>query len=857
VGFRLGRRAPARNEPAAERASANAAGEQAVAAIGVAVLLRADRHVVGFSGRGDELADLRAWCAADEPHAVAVIVGTSGVGKTRLALRLAAEWEAGGALWRPVADGGEGSVVAQARAVSSGRLLLVVDEADTRSGLADLLRSVLADPGPVRVVLVARSLGEWWDRLAGEPEAGSLLTAPPLRLDPPLSVQTADSEVAAAAVPYFARTLSLAEPGAVEVERSAMRLPVLLLHAAALLAVLESAADPGRPSRVVIDGGVLRALLRWEARYWRRAAAAAGLPDDEELIAQVVAAATLTGAGSVAEAQTVLARLPHLSGSAQEERARWAQWLGGLYPSEADGRLGTLRPEMLAETHVADLLAADEVLARGLLRHLPPGQAEHALSMLAWAGTHAPTAAAVLEAALNYDLAHLAVPAARVALRGHRALADLLCDALGNAPAAPEVLAQIALDLPHPSRVLAEASLIATLRARESLPLHTAPEAGAEWDDRAARLLAELDQARGTNAEPGGKRPGGHRAATARQRRYRPELAASLTNLAVRLYDTDRADQALAAEQAAVGLYRELAAADPGRYRPELASSLTNLGVWFSMLGQPDDAVPPTEEAATIFRDLAAAGRARYQPELATSLTNLSIWHSEQDRPAEALRAQEEAVAIFRELAVAEPDRYRPDLATALTNLGIWFSRAGRPEDSAPVEQEAVELRRELAAADPDQYRAELATSLTNLSITFRQLGRPADSVGPAKEVVVTFRELAAIDPDRYRPELARALANLGIMYSGLGRPGAALAPAREAASIRRRLADADPGRHHNSLARSVDSLIAILSTLGRDEEAAKVRAEAESLTGPAGSLSSEPESLAEAAAEMPATDSS
>jgi tetratricopeptide (TPR) repeat protein len=852
----------------APRADANSAGEQAVAAAGVAILLRADRHTVGFTGRGDELAELREWCAADVPRSAAVIVGASGVGKTRLALRLTAEWEAGGALWRPVADGDEGTVVPAARAVSSGRLLLVVDDADTRSGLAELLRSALADPGPIRVLLVARSLGGWWDRLVGEPGTGSLLTTAPLPVKTPLSAQTADSEVAAAAVPYFARTLSLDEPATVEVERSALRLPVLLLHAAALLAVLESAADLGRRSRVIIDGGVLRELLRWEARYWRRSAAAAGLPEDEALITQVVAAATLTGAGSVGEVQTVLARLPHLSGSDQEQRARWAQWLGGLYPSEADGRLGLLQPELLAETLVAGLLAGDEVLARALLRNLPPGQAEHALSMLAWAGTRDPAAADVLEAALNYDLAHLAVPAARVALRGHPAVAEVLCDALGNATAAPEVLARIAHELPHPSRVLAEASLIATLRARETLLL---PAAGPQWDEQAARLLAELDQSTGTHVETDGARPGEHPPAMARGRRYRPELAASLTNLAVRLYDLGEPEQALEAEQAAVGFYRELADGDPGRYRPELASSLTNLGVWFSTLGKPDDAVPPTEEATTIFRELTARGRVRYQPDLATSLTNLSIWHSEQGRPDEALRAEEEAVAIFRQLAVTEPDLYRADLATALTNLGIWLSRAGRPEDSAPVEQEAVTLRRELAAADPDRYRADLATSLTNLSITFRQLGRPADAVGPAKEVVVTFRELSAIDPDRYRPELARALANLGIMYTELGRAGAALAPAREAVSIRRRLAEADPGGHEISLARSMDSLAAILAALGRDEEAAELRDEAESLTREAESLADPAESLADPgesladpagslaghAEEMPATDSS
>ena len=49
-------------------------------------------------------------------------------------------------------------------------MLLVVDYAETRIGLADLLRSVAADDGAaVRVLLLARSAGQWWEQLgAGE-----------------------------------------------------------------------------------------------------------------------------------------------------------------------------------------------------------------------------------------------------------------------------------------------------------------------------------------------------------------------------------------------------------------------------------------------------------------------------------------------------------------------------------------------------------------------------------------------------------------------------------------------------------------------------------------------------------------
>jgi tetratricopeptide (TPR) repeat protein len=804
---------------------------------GLAGLLRPERQVVAFAGRGDELRVLRAWCESDEARSARVIVGGSGVGKTRLALQIAAEWEAGGALWRPVLADDGGAAVASARAVSSGRLLLVLDHAETSNGLADLLDAVLADPGPVRLLLIAESLGEWWTRLTGpqQPYAGLLTEEPPLRLLPPLSSTATDAEVAAHAVPYLARALSLKDPGPVQVERSALRMPVLLLHTAALLALMRSVTTPGTPVRVVLDMGVLGELLRREVRYWRRAAAVAGLPDDESLIGQVVAATTLTGVRSIGEAQSVLARLPGLSGEAQEQRALWAQWLAVLYPAAPDGRLGGLEPDMLAEAHVTDLLARDEVLARALLRNLPPHQAEHALTLLARASAYGSRAPEIIAAALHYDLPHLARPAAHVAIQGHPGLADLLCEALCTAPAAPEELAQIALDLPYPSLVVAEATLIATLRTRESMPIDADLQPGAEWDQRAARLLDVLGWPQVSGSQElvpyAGAARGERRRRMTSQDQRRSLLAPSLTNLAVRFSSAGRPADALRAERAAIGLYRELMPTDPDRYRPELASCLTNLGVWLAALGRPDEAVVPTEEAAATFREITASGMTRHLADLATAVTNLGIWHAEQGHSAEALRAEEEAVTIFRRLAAADPGQYRADLATSLTNLGIWFSRDGRPEEAARAEEEAVALRRELSAADPGRYRADLATSLTNLGITYGELGRPNDALVPAKEVVITFRELAAIDPDRYRPELARALANLGIRYTELGRPGAAVAPAKEAVAIRRRLAEADPGRHQISLARSLEGLSETLEALGQHDDAATVREEAEGMT--------------------------
>jgi hypothetical protein len=135
------------------------------AGAGLAALLRPESGTVAFTGRAAELEELRAWRASNPVRAVRVLCGEAGVGKTRLALEIAAEHNAAGGKWRPVSVGQEADAVRAARAASAAPLLLIVERAETREGLDELLRAVLKDPGAVRVLLIARALGEWWDKL--------------------------------------------------------------------------------------------------------------------------------------------------------------------------------------------------------------------------------------------------------------------------------------------------------------------------------------------------------------------------------------------------------------------------------------------------------------------------------------------------------------------------------------------------------------------------------------------------------------------------------------------------------------------------------------------------------------------
>ncbi len=282
-------------------------------------LLDPRRAVVGFVGREIELAELAAWCEDEHAGRLRVVTGRGGGGKTRLAVELADRMRAAG--WRAgrIADGAEAEAIPALRAVTRGRALLTVDYAETRAGLKQMLSALAGELGrDIRVLLLARSAGDWWDQLGvGEPVVWDLVQAArpaQLSLSPAVAADLSDADVVALAVRSFARELGL--PGkTVEIRGGTGRRRVLDLHAAALVAVLSQAST----TTVRVDlGGVLGELLRHEQHFWYDSARAAGLGDGQGgttpgVLRQIAAAGCLLGAASQAEARALPGRVPGMS----------------------------------------------------------------------------------------------------------------------------------------------------------------------------------------------------------------------------------------------------------------------------------------------------------------------------------------------------------------------------------------------------------------------------------------------------------------------------------------------------------------------------------------------------------------
>ncbi len=533
-------------------------------------LLRPEHGLVPFLGRQLLLDRIAGWCqdpAADRP--VLLVTGRGGSGKTRLGREacvqmLVAGWDAG------LADD-------QRRdGTPADRLqrptLLVVDDADLRTGLISALVGYLRwdDAGPpVRLLLLARAAGAWWDRLVRQLELDGACTV--LDLDRHPVPPAGRAEHFRRASTAFAAYRDPGAPQAAAPPQAGLADPAyaepLLIHSAALLRTVtapatpppgpggqraaqsdSSAGQPGLPVRQAL----LQALCERERTRWYQLGSHLSFNPDLPLADQVVALATLSAAADQPGATSLLAAVPNQAEVTRIGAEALVVWAHRLYPGP--GYWNPLRPDLLAEQHLADTVQLSALATAAA--QLAAGQQREAalltqlLAELTRGAPDQPALRAALDALLATALpriVHLTVTA------GPAELADLASLALQLAPQ-PELAATLADQMPEHSVQLA--ALAATLTSQQVTQYRTG-KAGGE-PDAASRL------------------------------------AMALNNLSNRLADLGRREDALAAIEEAAQVYRELAAARPDAFRPALASSLNNLSLRLADLAGGRTRWPPS-----------------------------------------------------------------------------------------------------------------------------------------------------------------------------------------------------------------------------------------------------------------------
>ncbi|MGW5701715.1 P-loop NTPase, partial [Amycolatopsis japonica] len=332
-----------------------------------AALLSARRAVVPFRGRDEVLDDLRVW-AAQPGVGVWLLHGPGGQGKTRLAHefseRLRNEDQAWATVW--LNPGVDTESIGVLSALSSATLV-VVDYAESRAEQLTALFTSLSQVSAsvaVKVLLLARTAGAWWDELAATGgdivrdivELARRQSLPVLDVTPQARALTYQAAVSAfatvlRAVPGLSDQ-SWTEIAASLSEPTGVASTVLAVQMTALADLLD-AATSGTADLQVAPGslGPEDRVLAHERGYWTSTAIAQGLLPGLALatLTDLVIAAAVLGPNTLDGVGTVVARVPGLADQPVDRQDAARAWLLSVYPASDDGAFEGLAPDRLAE----------------------------------------------------------------------------------------------------------------------------------------------------------------------------------------------------------------------------------------------------------------------------------------------------------------------------------------------------------------------------------------------------------------------------------------------------------------------------------------------------------------------------
>jgi putative AlgH/UPF0301 family transcriptional regulator len=647
-------------------------------------LLEARYGVIDFVGRAREIEMLRSWRDEQAGSHVSVFLvhGEGGMGKTRLARHFAqASRNVSWAVWQAVHD----PAASLARLPSSlstergHKVLLVVDYAE-RWPLAQLMglmrHRLLSGSGvTVRVLLLSRSAGSWWDSLT-DMLRQEYIDHTLLALSPLLMGEQSPEQLFVSARDRFAEVLQVEGCKAIgtpDLSHRDYRL-VLTVHMAALAAVdarLHGENPLDDPARVSAY------LLRRERHAWGSLPySLAGRPrTSASLLGRTVYTAVLTGPLSYRDGVRLLTRL-QIAGS-PESAAAVLDDHQLLYPSHEFGTvLEPLYPDRLAE----DFLALSTPQAGQSDSLADPWAQDAPRTLLASPDDDAPTnpwdrSAITLLIATSQRWPHIAVRHLYPVLRNRPALVLAVGGAALVSLAAlpdldPAVLQAIEPHLPsHPHVELDLGAAVLTQRLADCrLP-----------------ALGEL-----------------------------VERALLLATLGWRYGNAGMYEQAVASTQEAADLYRQLAKNDlTADVNGGLGETLGNLGFFLAELGRHDEALTCAQEAVELLRPLAEADPAVHLPELTRSLGNLGQRLSALSLHAAALARTEEAVELLRPLAEADPPTQMPRLGSGLASFAAVRAHAGLElEQALAAAEESAEIFLPLAEQAPETYARYLRGAL-------------------------------------------------------------------------------------------------------------------------------------------------
>jgi glycosyltransferase involved in cell wall biosynthesis len=636
-------------------------------------LLRPEEACVPFHGSMRQLLDeVLTWAMATDglPAELQFRVGPAGSGKTRLMLEVCRElrqrgWEAG-FLASNLQQNLEKAF--KDLLANKPKILVVVDYAETRRReVVNVVREAFtaSKEHRVRIVLLARDAGEWWDRLATDyPTLEPFLTGRavrgPYRL-PEVSIAEQGREIVfREALQAFARRLnkdsSSILPPALSTPHFAS---VLFIHLAAMASL-----SGERPETAT---SLLEATLRRERRYWHEAARAQGLPDSlADGVDQAVGMITLcSGVKDTTEARRVLQSTPRLRGASPHEVDQVLTVLRNFYPLA--GGVDALRPDILGERLISQELAKDDTLLEiALGRRADETMSRSALTVLNRLARQSRSDVIWLQRGLQDHLTLRADTAITVAIESG--------DPIGK------VLAE----------VLEQASNSETWKLGEEprckMPLETVALR------ECALVLAQL---RVRRLEDKGK---------LNTRKHKNNLADAYLDLGNRLAALGENQKSLAAYTKALSTFQDLSKSDSKRLR-DVSGCLSNISTQLSELDRDTEALQRQQESVKTAKNLVALHQENLSYEiLALALNGLSMHLRQNAKLEEAHQSAKEASEIYHTLEKRKPIQYQQEIARVVANIAKTSWELGRDEEALCYAQEMCKIWQELAEKIPMHF---------------------------------------------------------------------------------------------------------------------------------------------------------
>ncbi len=750
-------------------------------------LLRPEYGVVAFRGRSEELVLLEQWLSETTATSVMLMTGPGGAGKSRLAFelckRLRADGWIAGLLRR---DTSEEQLRRLARI--SSPLLVVVDDVESRGvAVATLLEAFAqAEGSPLRLLLLAREMGDWWERLRlrareCDDASSALVEAMRMRLSALDTTKHARRAAFVDALRTFARYVDNADDGALDASLDALDLTdaifdnALVLHMTALSMLLSTRATSTEPP---VRDELIETMLEREADYWMQTSRDAGLMIDGVVQQRSIGVATLVSAHSEREASELLRAVPDLADASHQERRRVARWLRDLYPpgdevgadageAETARWFSPLQPDLLGEALVARVLpdVLDDAVETssiidGLLARITQTHAVELLSTLNRSARDHHSAEQALRRCLQTRFASLWRPAIDAAQRTGDPLASLLAHALIDSPM-PQEAREILAEIPRQTMTLRKLAFVAAAQAN----------IGVQQAIRAARA-----------ADPSKPPPTS----------LLVEMANTIAEHSRRMADVGQIELALDEAENAVKLWRILRSDEgqpelAGHY--DLAGALTSLASQLANDGQHERAEQEINEAVTLYEELIELDPAYWEGDLAHALQTRSAILRARGSLRKALDDIREAVRIWDELADRHPGEYLPELADTSRELVETLLELV-PEDPEYFEEagdegkRSLELSYRLAERDPLQYRVNVALILRVLARGYAIAGETTQALDLIDRELNTWSELEEAQPGVLVHERARTLTAMAQQLLLIGRDDLSAIAATEAVEL-------------------------------------------------------------------------